>query len=262
MLLLVPLVLDESAANQRVSEIRARFSQQPKQQSMQALEQLVAEAPDTAAAARAAEWLGDLWRTEHDDGRAATSYRRAYEAVDRRAHGLAARGLGDIAIDHGHFATALAFYSEARAASESHLLDVELDLKIALARKLRRRRLAEWACWSFVAVTIAGLLAGSRFWRRPRLSVPADLLYVVPVYALLTVACIGRDPKVLHALWLIAGASAALIGSAGAAAERRPLRGRRRLLRAGLLAVATVAILYASANRAGLVDSMLLTAAT
>ncbi|HEX4457013.1 MAG TPA: hypothetical protein VIA18_03540 [Polyangia bacterium] len=228
---------------------------------MRALDELVTEAPGTAASADAAEWLGDLWRTEHDDSRAETSYRHAYEADNRQARVLAARGLGDIAIDRRHFSTALAFYLDARAASASPLLDAELDLKIALARRLRMRALCEWGCWAFVAATIAGLLAHSRFWRGPRLSVPTELLYIVPIYALLTVACIGRDSKVLHALWLIAASSSALIGSASAAAERNPPSGHRRLLRMALVTAATVALLYASANRAGLVDSMLFTVA-
>ena len=261
-LLLLPLMLDEAAANARFADLRVTFARHSKQQSMRDLERLVAEAPGTTAAAGASEWLGDLWRTEHDDTRAEASYLRAHDGADLRARVLAARGLGNIAIDHGRYTAAARFYAEARAASLSPQLDAELDLRLALARKLRARAVVEWSCWAFVAATIAWLFARSRFWSRPRLPIPTELLYIVPMYVLLIGSCIGRDAKVLRALWLIAGWSAALVGSAGLAAERRPLAGRRRLVRATLLALATAALLYAATNRAGILDSMLFTVTT
>jgi hypothetical protein len=261
-LLLVPLVLDEAAATARLADVQATFTRHAKSQSMQSLAQLADAAPQTTAGARAAEWLGDLSRSEHDDAQAARYYACAFAGRDPRARTLAARGLGNIALDRGHYAEAIRDYSVARAGASSPQLVVELDLRLALARRLHWRALAEWTCWLFVFATVLSLLAQSRFWRTPRPAIPLELLYIAPVYVLLIGACIGRDPKVLCALWLIAGWSALLVGSAGLAAARVAIVGRHRLVRALWLATATVALFYAATNRAGVIDSMVFTVTT
>ena len=55
----LPLLLDETAATARLAELRQSFVTRPKAQSMAALAALADEAPDTGAAARALDWLGD-----------------------------------------------------------------------------------------------------------------------------------------------------------------------------------------------------------
>ena len=228
---------------------------------MAALEALADEAPGTLSGARALVWLGDLWRVEKDARRAADCYRRAYASSDAEVHTRAARGLGDLEMNARKFAAAHRLYEDARASATGAVLDAELDQKIVLARKGQRRAIAEWAAWAFVAAAIAGLLLRSGFWRRPRLTIPVELLYAVPVYLLFIMACWGRDPQVEAALWMFAPGSLALIGCSGLASQREPPRGLRRVAHAGLLAVTTAALLYAACNRAGIIDSLVFTVA-
>lgn len=260
LLLMVPLLLDEPAAAARLAELRAQFTARPKAESMALLARLADEAPDTAASARALDWLADLRRGDKDLAGAAQAYRRAYASRDDQGHRLAARGLGDLAIDDGHYVRAGALYAEARVGA-SGVLAAELELKVALAHKLHRRAMLEWAAWLVVGGALAWFLLSSRFWQRPRPELPTEALYVVPVYLMLIGGCLGRDPAVLHALWLCALWSTALIFGAGWAARRRPPVGAARVGHVALLAVANLALFYACCNRAAIIDSLFFTVA-
>ena len=256
----LPLVLDPTAADARLTELRRDFIARPKAQSMAALAALADEAPGTPAAARALDWLGDLRRGEHDLAGASAAYARAYRSADREGHMLAARGLGDLAVESGHFVRGEALYREARGAAHG-VLALELDQKIAFARRSHRRAVGEYACWALVLAALAFFLARSRVWARPRPAFPTEALYAAPVYALLIAGCLGRDPAVLHALWLCALWSLALILSAGLASRRHPPTGPARLAHAALLLVANAALFYAVLNRAGILDSLFFTVA-
>ena len=256
----LPLLLDESAAAARLAELRTGFVGRPKAQSMAALAALADEAPDTAAAARALDWLGDLRRNDGDLAGARAAYARAYRSRDREGHCLAARGLADLLVEDGHFVRGEALYREARTGADG-VLALELDQKIVNARKQHRRALGEWGAWALVGGALAYFLARSRFWQRPRLGVPTEALYVAPLYALIVLGCVGRDAGVLHALWLCALWSFALIVAAGLAAQRRPPVAAGRLAHAGLLAAATAALFYAVLNHAGILDSLFFTVA-
>jgi hypothetical protein len=256
----LPLLLDEPGAAARLAELRQGFVGRPKAQSMAALAELADEAPDTAAAARALDWLGDLRRGEGDRAGAQAAYARAYRSRDDEGHRLAARGLGDLAVEAGGFVRGEALYREARAGAAG-VLALELDQKIANAKKAHRRALGEWASWAFVGAALAYFLARSRAWQRPRLGLPTEALYVVPVYALLVIGCVGRDPAVLHALWLCALWSVALIATAGLAARRRPPVGGARVAQTLLLLAANAALFYAVLNRAAILDSLFYTVA-
>ena len=256
----LPLMLDNASAAARLAELRKDFVGRPKAQSMAALAALADEAPDTAAAARALDWLGDLKRGEDDRAGAEAAYARAYRSRDPEGHRLAARGLGDLAVESGAFVRGEALYREARAGAAG-VLALELDQKIANARKSHRRAIGEWASWAFIAAALAYFLARSRFWRRPRLGLPTEALYVVPVYALLVAGCVGRDPAVLHALWLCALWSLALIAAAGLAARRRTPAGGARVAHALILVAANGALFYAVLNHAAILDSLFFTVA-
>jgi hypothetical protein len=260
LLVLLPLMLDESAAAARLAELRAGFAGRPKAESMASLARLADEAPDTAAAARALDWLGDLYRGDHDRAAAQAVYERAHRARDGEARRLAARGLGDLAVEAGAYRRAQTLYAEARDGAGG-VLYVELGEKAALARKLERRQWAEWGAWALVALSLAYFLLRSRFWRQPRPALPTEALYVIPVYVLIVGGCIGRDPAVLHALWMCALWSIALIFAAGLAARRVPPGGLARFLHAILLAAANAGLFYAVCNRAGLLDTLFLTVA-
>ncbi len=256
----LPLLLDPAAADARLTQLRREFVSRPKAESMAALAALADEAPDTGAAARALDWLGDLRRGEHDVAGAEAAYARAYRSHDPEGHRLAARGLGDLAVESGAFSRAESLYREARA-DAGGVLALELDQKIANARKMHRRGLAEWACWAFVVAALLYFVARSRAWQRPRLGAPTEALYAAPVYALLIAGCVGRDPAVLHALWLCALWSLALIAAAGLASRRVAPIGGARLAHVALLTVANGALFYAVLNRAGILDSLFFTVA-
>lgn len=256
----LPLVLDPAAADARLAELRRDFVGRPKAQSMAALAALADEAPDTPAAARALDWLGDLRRGEGDRAGAEAAYARAYRSHDRQGHCLAARGLGDLAAERGQFSRAGALFREARAEADG-VLALELDQKIANTQKSLRRAIAEWACWAFVVAALAYFVARSRFWAKPRLGAPTEALYAAPVYALLIAGCVGRDPAVLHALWLCALWSLALIATAGLSSRRSAPHGSARVAHVALLTLANGALFYAVLNRAAILDSLFFTVA-
>ena len=256
----LPLLLDESAAAARLAELRSGFVGRPQTQSMAELAALADQAPDTAAGARALDWLGDLRRGDGDRAGAQAAYARAYRSRDQQGHCLAARGLADLLVEDGHFVRGEALYREARAAADG-VLALELDQKIVNARKLHRRALGEWASWALVGAALVYFFARSRAWRRPWIGVPTEALYVAPLYALIVAGCLGRDPAVLHALWLCALWSFALIAAAGLAARRRPPVAAGWLAHAGLLAAANAALFYAVLNHAGILDSLFFTVA-
>jgi hypothetical protein len=255
----LPLLLDEAGASARLAELRRDFVGRPKAQSMAALSALADEAPDTVAAARGLDWLADLRRGEGDRAGAEAAYARAYRSRDPEAHRLAARGLGDLAVERGAFVRGEGLYREARS-SATGVLAFELDQKIANAKKSHRRALAEWGAWAFVAAALAFFLARARVWRRP-LAIPTEALYVAPVYALLVAGCLGRDPAVLHALWLCAIWSLALIAAAGLSSRRATPVGVARIAHVALLLAANGALFYAVLNHAAILDSLFFTVA-
>jgi hypothetical protein len=198
-LVFLPLLLDESAAQAQLEAIRAQFTQRPKEQSAAALRALGDEAPDTQAGARALAWLGDLSHLQKDDGVARGFYRRAYASrAGGEAHRLGARGLGDIAVSTRDYPDAVHKYREA-ATGATGILATELRLKAVLAEKLLWRWLAEWTAWLGILALLAVYLARARIWRRPWPQPPLELVYVIPIYALLLAGCYGRDAAVMRA---------------------------------------------------------------
>ncbi len=256
----LPLTLDAAAADARLAQLRHDFVGRPKAESMADLARLADDAPDTAAAAHALDWLGDLERGDGDRAGAEAAYARAYRSRDPEGHRRAARGLGDLAVERGRFSRGEALYREARAGAGG-VLALELDQKIANARKSYRRAIAEWLCWAFVAGALGWFVARSRAWQRPRLGAPTEALYVAPIYALLILGCVGRDPAVLHALWLCAAWSLALVAAAGLAWRRALPSGPARLAHATILTLANAALFYAVLNRAAILDSLFFTVA-
>jgi hypothetical protein len=261
LLVLLPLFLDESAAQVRFDKIRLEFTQRPKEQSVAELVKLGDEAPDTQAGARALAWLGDLSHLQKEDAIAVGFYRRAYDSrAGGEGHRLGARGLGDVDMGTRDYGDAVDKYREA-AAGATGVMATELGLKIELAKKLRRRALFEWAAWIGLLLLLVAYLVRARVWLKPVLEFPVEVVYVVPIYALLLAGCYGRDPSVLHALWIVALGSTALIAAAGLSMRREPALGLRRWGHVLLLAAANVALFYAACNRAMIIDSLFFTVA-
>ncbi len=170
---------------------------------------------------------------------------------------LSLRGRGDVAIAEERFLDARRLYGQALPGAPP-ILQMELEQKYAAALRLFRRAVAAWLAWALVAVVLAWFAVRIRRGRGP-LRPPLELVYVAPVYALLIVGCLGRDPSVLRALILCALGSMIVIAASGIAARRAP---DRPLLHATLLALANLALFYAILYRANLLDTLLTTIGT
>jgi hypothetical protein len=242
--------LDEAAAAAALQEIRAGFATRPTAETDAALARLAADAPSTQAAGLALVWRGDLALSAGDPARARASYEGAY-AIGGEARRLGARGLGDVALGLRQFARARGFYLQALDGA-SPLLAAELRQKLALTARLGRRTLLEWLSWGLLVALIGYFAWRARPWRG--LGAPGEALYVLPVYLLLIVGGVGRDARVLEALMIGAAGSLTLIAAAGMAAARTA--GRARWAHLALLVVGNLALFYASAAHAGLLDAL------
>lgn len=261
LLVLVPLLLDQSAAQAQLDRIRAEFGQRGKTASVALLAELAEAAPETQAGARALDWLGDIAHLQKEVPLARKYYERAYASpAGGDARRLAARGLGDCDLDEHRWAAATAHFREAIDGAAG-VLEVELRNKIGVAEKLRKRGIAENGCWIFFGLALAGFFGRARFWKKPALGVPTELVYVTPLYALMLAGCWGRDAGVFHALWIMALGSIALVGAAGLSSRRVPPLGWRRWLHALVLATANGALFFAACNHAMIVDSLFYTVA-
>jgi hypothetical protein len=255
-LLLLFLLLDETAAERELARIRAEFTVRGKSESVAALERLARAAPSTEAGGQAAVWCGEMSQLGGDlDGAAIWfAHARANAPPGGEAHRLALRGEGDVLLARRHWLDARARY-EAAANGAGGVLAEELAQKRALATRLLHRGAVEYAAWALVAfIGLAFVVRAARGrgpWRPP-----LELLYVLPVYALFLAGAIGRDPQVLRALAVCALGSLALIAASGLAARRAP---PPPWLHALALVAANLALFYAVLNRTGLVDTLIFT---
>ncbi|HZS41624.1 MAG TPA: hypothetical protein VFF06_32565 [Polyangia bacterium] len=254
LLALPPLALDDQQAAARLAELRAEFPHRDKAESIAALERLAADAPRAEAGGRALLWLGDLARQGGEPERALAFFDRAY-AFGGEVHQLAARGKGDSAMAARHYDEARRYYQEALAGA-SPVLAAELTQKREMAIRLAERRVIAALAWALFAGVVAWFVWRGRLWRGGDLRPPVEALYVLPIYALLIVGCLGRDPGVLHALVLCAPCSTLVIAASGLAARRRP---GARWLHAALLVAANLALFYGAVHHAGLLDTLLMT---
>ena len=226
-----------------------------KLRSMVLLEQLADRAPHTETAGRALLWLGDLSLQAGEPDRAERFYRRADRGLGLM-HWLALRGQGDVALARGQGRLAARIYREAQLGGEPSLAS-ELSAKVKLADRVWHERAGAWLCALMLAAAFATFV-----WRIGRgsagpLGIPAELWYVVPVYALFIVGCLGRDWQVLEALSSCAAGLFGLILASGLAAMRAPPR--RAWLQVTALVVSNFALFFLVLYQAGLIDRFLMT---
>src|SRR5262249_49508746 len=129
---------------------------------------------------------------------------------------------------------------------------IELRQKITRARVLFGRWLVEWSALFFL------LLAISRFlWRGQRpgrvLAPSMEARFAAPVYLLLILGALRRDPAVLHALLLPAGGSRPLLWPGG---WRKPPARRAILFDTAVLVACHLALFVAVLIEADLVDPL------
>jgi hypothetical protein len=258
MILLLFLLLGQAEASSSLAEIRARFPMRPKAESLLALEQLARASPNSDAGSQAAAWRGALAQQEGDLAAAQRWYSLAFAAPDGEGHRLGARGLGDLDVLAHRYEDARIHYENAAIGAQG-ILAHELAQKRILAIRLERRWLAELACWGLVMLCL-GYFSLRALRGQGAIGAPLELVYVVPVYLLLIVGALGRDPLVIRALILAAIGSIGLIAAAGWASRRRPPSATLRWAQAALLVAANLALFFAVLNRTGLVDTLIMTA--
>ena len=139
--------------------------------------------PTPPPAARALDWLGDL--------RAATTIapaprpptRAPIASRDPEGHRLAARGLGDLAVDDAAPSCAArplprgARRRRRRAGARAGPEDR------ATRAPAPARRSPSGPAWALIVAALAYFLARSRAWQRRGWALPTEALYVVPIYA-------------------------------------------------------------------------------
>jgi hypothetical protein len=247
-LLLLPGVVDEQVADERLAAMERGYAAQPGPVWEAEALRFADEAPGSQAAARALIWAGALALR---DGRAAQAGQRFGEARRRFARGelgvLAARGLGDVAMSERHWTAAIARYDEALV-DASPLLRHELTEKREMAERERARSWLELVAWLLLVACLVGLIRPLRTYR-PELPLEARLL--APVYAVLVAAAWGRDPRAPVAMAWIAVGSLLLVTVAYAA--RRPGRRARDTV---TLLIGTVAVIYIGLRRSGVMNAL------
>jgi hypothetical protein len=240
-----------SEPDQALRTIEQQFAVRPRAESEAALVALAGRWPDAPAAGRALIWLGGLALGDGRLDAAADRFATTRQRFSGELRALAERGLGDVALHRGHFSKAAAFYGAGLSDAEAPSLRFELDEKLALAKRLHRRWLAELAAWLGLVLALAWLGRGLR---RP-LRLPAETLYVLPFTALMAALSWPRDHGVFVTLaWL--GGGALVICTVAFAGSPAP-GGRRRLaLDLTAATVANLALGYIALRRGGIIDSL------
>jgi hypothetical protein len=169
-----------------------------------------------------------------------------------QAQRLSDRALGDLALKERRFEAARDHYRRAAPGARG-LLAEELRQKQALAEQGLRQTRWAWASMALVALALGWLGWRIARGRAAAARLPTELWFAVPVYALLVVGGLGRDPAVLRALTVGGGASLVLIALSGLASQRAPAR---PWLHALVLVAANLALFYVVLFEAGLLSKV------
>jgi tetratricopeptide (TPR) repeat protein len=231
-----------------------------REDSIAEVEAILAAHPTWTEAPRARLWLGGL----HEQRGALDQAMRQYERVTVTGGPWALRGWkarGDLLVMSGRLDDAEAAYRQvaalARTPSDEAVVQAAGE-RLAMARQHRRW---EWAAWGVLAlfllgtVTSARLVAGSagrtlRGLARP----PTEVLYVVPVAALLTAASLSEHVLLGHAVTFLAIGGVVVAWLNGAALALGPVSRTRALVHVVLCVAAVLAIAVIAALREQLLD--------
>lgn len=227
----------------------------PKQESVAAMQALLAQYPDFALADRATYWIGQrLAELKRDDAAAA-----AFAEVERRFPTSewarrAEKARADLLLGHGHPLAARAIYARLAAGPD------------VLTRTAGREGLDDVVTWIrravLVVASIVYLIAFAALclrgnWRRLR-RVPIELYYYAPVAALFVAAALTENAAIGWATCGIAVGGALLVWltalSWTARLERGPMSLAARGGRALAVAVAVCALTFLMVQATGLTD--------
>jgi hypothetical protein len=234
---------------------------------LERLEALVIANPAYPRGAAARIWLGDRWAQQGAWNRALRWFRDAAAVATDPALGRRA------AVREIEALAALDRHADARAAIERLAGDPDADPAaiarvrdgVATAQRRYRFRIAAWIALGGVAILLvlalwraAGSVAAAA---RAAIRPPSEVLYAVPVVAIVALASAAGNPLVGRAVrWIAIGgvAIAWLSGAALAAAARRDaISGARVALHAVAAVVAVSAIAYIAIVDDRLIDMVL-----
>ncbi len=254
------------AALARFTEILQGFSARPEAASIAAVEALLAEYPTWSGAPRALLWLAEIHRRAGRTQDALDRYLQAakdWPASEENAH--AWRGAGDMAARQDRFDQALRYYHSMPITVPAQLRSRD-DALDALARDRWRARIFI-ACHALVALVFLGLLAALRLAAgSARASLGAlarpstEALFMFPIAALLLAVSFTGHEAIAPAVAIMSGGGLALVWLSGAALERAPSAGRRRLrvlVHTAAVSLAVLALCYIAVHRGHLVDMLL-----
>lgn len=253
----------------RFTEILQGFSTRPEAASIAAVEALLAEYPAWSGAPRALLWLAQVHRRAGRYREALARYVHAAEAApgsDEAFH--AWRGAGDMAARLGRFDVAAEHYERMPVADDPARLRSLEDAREHLARE-RLRAHGYRACFAVIALALAGLLASlglaagsARRAARALAAVPTEVVFMLPIAALLSAASFTGHQSIGPAVTLVCAGGLVLAWLSGAGLElaRRREAGAGRLrppAHAVAVALAVLALCYIALHRGHLLDMIL-----
>ena len=245
----------------RFNQILQGFPSRAESESIELMEELLAEQPDWTGRARALLWLASVHQRAERLDRAMSGYLEAAEAAEavlakpagEAGEGAenppanaekwlfeAYRGAGDVAVAQGRFDRAEMYYRRMVAGSDSNRQRMVSESLDHLATEQLRTRLY----WVALAMTIAvflGFLASLRLsagsWRAALGSLrspPPEVIFMFPIAALLISASLASHHSIGPAVAIICAGGIALAWLSGAALlaaqEDRRARGTPGLL--------------------------------
>ena len=233
------------------------FSKRPPAESIARMAQLVDGHPDFALSDRALYWLGaTLVEQRRPDEGLARFLEVERRFPDSEWSSRAKKARGDLALRRHQYSEARAIYQElarkpdliSRAASKEGLANVGTSEGRGLALVLSLAYLA--------------LFLGAHLWalRRitPRLRMPVELLFYLPVAALFTLAGLTENSSIALATAGIAVGGALVVWTSGVVTDARlaesPLPLRARLGRICATGAAVLCVAYVAIQATGLTD--------
>ncbi|HWN69100.1 MAG TPA: tetratricopeptide repeat protein, partial [Haliangium sp.] len=220
---------------------------------------------------RALLWLAEIHRRagrNHDALARYLQIARDWPTSDEAVH--AWRGAGDMAVRLGHFAEAERHYRSMPVTSPAALRSRD-DALAELARSRLRERV-HVACFAILAAVLLGLLASlrqvtgsARASLRALARVPTEVVFMLPIAALLTAGSFTGHESIGPAVTLVCAGGVALAWLSGAgldaarahASTAQPRRRLRPLAHAAAVALAVIALCYIALHRGHLVDMIL-----
>jgi hypothetical protein len=234
--------LDLSSA--RFPDVTGRLAENGRARSRQLAEAWVAAHPIDPDAGRALIWISQLYLADRQPDAAQPYFHRAereYPGTEWGEYGI--RGIADYDLAHHRFAEAIRGYESLQSSPRPELVYLG-RMGAAEARGGRVR----FIFFAVASILLASVL-GSRLWLARRagarlLRVPNELLYVLPVFAIMIIAALHQEADEGRAVIVLALGAMLLLWANGVYLQARPPKRLQRALEAALALVQAAALMY------------------